>query len=228
MSDTKTIYLAVTVPVTFMPEHFAQNIRELVQGYSDAIYVNIYETADAISHEADRIKAQEYAATVDDVVKSILDAVKAGEVTDRDDLETRLHEEIDSHHDVIYTYAAMQVIMQSPNSGAYFEELGAEGAVEDNEIQWSKLAYMALLADVRDELFNSDEIDINEDDLGWFTCEDCEKRFRRTAWESDRADLTDTCTECAEKHCTECSELETEHDVDCSLNPDNQDNTEEA
>jgi hypothetical protein len=218
MSNHKTIYLAVTVPADFMPSSFAQNIRELVQGYSDAIYVNSYEGTDAISREADRIKAAEYRETVRGVTEEIVQAVKDGGVTDRDDLETRLHEDIDGHHDVIYTYAAMEVIMQSSNSGAYVEQFGTDGVVEDGEIQWSRLAYAALLADVNEELSQSDEIDLNADDLGYFECEDCNKRFQRSAWES--VEHSDCCTACAENRCTECGIGLGQHDEDCSLRPE--------
>jgi hypothetical protein len=197
MGDTKTIYLAVTVPVDFeMPQAHHGHERAKVVLKAATYTPSFYETTDAISKEADRIKAAEYQETVRDVAKGIIDAVRAGEVTDWDDLETRLHEDIDGHHDVIYTYAAMQVILHSSNDSAYFEDFGDEGAVEDGAIQWSRLAYAALMADVREELQRSDEIDMDEDDLGYFECEDCEKRFQRSAWESEETDL---CTGCEDK-----------------------------
>lgn len=118
-----------------------------------------------IQNQAEGIAARAYRETVSGIVANLTRAVKDGVVIDRDDLETWLHETIDGHGDVIYTARAMEVCRQSRNDGAYFDEFGDEGAVSDGGIEWSKLAYCALMADVREELSDVDE--------RFFRCDEC-------------------------------------------------------
>lgn len=113
---------------------------------------------------ADGIAEREYLDTVNGVVEDLKRAVRDGEVTDRDGAMDWLHDTIDGHHDVIYTACAQEVVRQSRNDGAYFDQFGAEGAVQDGAINWSGLAYCALEADVLEAIGDLDE---------WFRCSEC-------------------------------------------------------
>jgi hypothetical protein len=121
-------------------------------------------TEKEITTIADGIAEREYRETVSGIVEDLKRAVHDGEVTDRDGAMDWLHDTIDGHHDVIYTYAAQEVVRHSRNDGAYFEQFGDEGAVKDGAINWSVLAYCALEADVLEEIGDLDE---------WFQCSEC-------------------------------------------------------
>lgn len=66
--------------------------------------------------------------------------------------DEHLWETIDGHGWVIYTAKAQLVLAWSPNDGYSIENWGADGAVEDGQIQWSRLAFGALYADVSELL----------------------------------------------------------------------------
>lgn len=93
-----------------------------------------------------------YYRDVRSVAEDIRDAVKDGEITDRDGFETRLHEECDGNQRVIYTSNAQECILLSDNSSAYVDSFGEEGIVSNGDINWSALAYSAFEADVREQL----------------------------------------------------------------------------
>lgn len=66
-----------------------------------------------------------------------------------DDIETWLHETIDSHEFVIYTGPALDVLRHCSNENAYTDEFGDVPRQEGGGINWHALAYFALLEDVR-------------------------------------------------------------------------------
>lgn len=113
---------------------------------------------------ADGIAEREYRDTVSSIVEDLKRAVRDGEVTDSDGAIEWLEQTIDGHHDVIYTHCAQEILRQSRNDGAYFEDFGCDGALSDGAIEWSKLAYCALRADVLEAIGDLDE---------WFQCSDC-------------------------------------------------------
>jgi hypothetical protein len=78
--------------------------------------------------------------------------------------ETWLHETIDGHQWVIYTYYNFFVLAHSENDSAFTDEFGTEGVVRDGNINWAALAYMALLADVRERLSDVGELAPEESD----------------------------------------------------------------
>jgi hypothetical protein len=129
-------------------------------GYSNAYLL----TDEGITQAANGIAAREYRDTVQGIVEDLKRAIRDGDVTDEDGASDWLHETVDGHHDVIYTSCAMEVCRQSRNDGAYFDDFGDEGAVSNSGIEWSKLAYCALLADVREAIGDLSE---------WFKCADC-------------------------------------------------------
>lgn len=69
-----------------------------------------------------------------------------------------LHETIDGHEWIIYTYYAQQVVQHSPNDAA-IEEYGMESVIKDGTLNWSLLAFCAMEADVREALPDYDEIE---------------------------------------------------------------------
>jgi hypothetical protein len=106
-----------------------------------------------ITHdEAMRVLRAEYFDTVRGIVADLQRAIKDKEVSTEDEAQDWLHETVDGHQDVIYTYKAQQVLLHSDNTDAYVEEYGAGGVIQDGAINWSVLAYAALLADVRDAI----------------------------------------------------------------------------
>lgn len=130
------------------PEALAQYIGAMNGKLQDSEIL----TSKGITDRANGIAAREYHATVQGIVDDLARAIKDGEITDSEELDTNLHETIDGHHNVIYTYAARQVLAQSDNDGAYFDNYGTDGAVEDGAINWSRLAYAALMADVQEAI----------------------------------------------------------------------------
>lgn len=96
-------------------------------------------------------------------IRSICDEAKAevisGEIADEDALNDWLHEHIDGHEFVIYTFKNHIVLLVSGNDGAYVEELGAEGLVDKHGcLNWAGMAYMAMLADVRETIDSWDDM----------------------------------------------------------------------
>lgn len=125
----------------------------------------VYQLSDReLTNIADGIAERDYHATVQDIITDLKRAVADGEVTDRDGAIEWLEQTIDGHHDVIYTSCAQEIIRQSRNDSAYFDEgFYSDGDFKDG-IEWSKLAYMALRADVLEAIGDLDE---------WFKCSDC-------------------------------------------------------
>jgi len=70
----------------------------------------------------------------------------------RESLLTWLHETIDGHCRVIYTFEAQKGLLVSDNAGAYVEEFGEEGATSHGDLNWSALMYAAMERDVYEEL----------------------------------------------------------------------------
>jgi hypothetical protein len=132
----------------------------LDQKYTDVRQITDEELAKIADGNAER----EYYQTIRDIVQNLKDEIKDGTITDAEGADEWLSETVDGHHDVIYTYAAMEVCRISKNDSAYFDEFGAEGAIDDGGIAWSKLAYMAMLADVREEIGNMDDLFAAEDE----------------------------------------------------------------
>lgn len=115
-------------------------------------------TEKQISNIAEGIAERDYRETVQGIIEDLKRAVKDGEITDRDGAIEWIEQTIDGHHDVIYTSCAQEICRQSSNDGAYFEDFGAEGAITDGGIEWSKLAYCALRADVLEEIGDLDDL----------------------------------------------------------------------
>jgi hypothetical protein len=111
-----------------------------------------------IADIADGNAQRAYYATVRGFVEDLKSEIKDGNINDADGAREWLEQSIDGCHDVIYTHAAQEVLRHSSNDSAYFDDFGSEGAITDNGIEWSKLAYCAILADVYEELGDLDEL----------------------------------------------------------------------
>lgn len=125
------------------------------------------ETPDMSVDRALGIIRGDYNDDVHDAAVSIQDELlgRLKEQECGEDLREWLTEHIDETIDgcarVIYTRSAQLGVIFSDHDGAYFEEFGSEGAVEDDSINWSKLCYAAMRADVIDELERMD-VDVND------------------------------------------------------------------
>lgn len=78
-----------------------------------------------------------------------------------------LHEAIDGHQYVIYTYQARFVLLHSSNEDEIFESGSYMGDWESMSDVYTQAAYHALLADVRDHSeFNAESDDDDDDESG--------------------------------------------------------------
>jgi hypothetical protein len=102
----------------------------------------------------------DYWQTVQSTVDDLVAEITAGNV-DKDDAHDWLHEQIDGNYWVIYTYRAKCVVaFFSDNGDAQFDE-GIE--IDHSQgIDWSALAYFAMLADCRDRMPDLDDIETDE------------------------------------------------------------------
>jgi hypothetical protein len=80
----------------------------------------------------------------------ILDDVRCGTLVDWDAVNESIAEWCESL--VTYTFNAQLHLTASRHDDAYLEEYGADGIVQDGAVQWERLAYAALDADIRDQL----------------------------------------------------------------------------
>lgn len=110
---------------------------------------NSREISEQQHEEAMRILRAEYFQGVRSIVGELQSAIKDGEITSEDELNDRVHQNVDGSYWVIYTHANFQVLMCSDNHDAYSEEYG-EAPVEGSDIKWAALAFAAMERDVRD------------------------------------------------------------------------------
>jgi hypothetical protein len=91
--------------------------------------------------EALRILSRDYN---EEIRALAIEALKQSE----DEREDWLHETIDGHERVIYTYKARVVLICTDNPDAYEDEMGEKPAGPE------QAAYMAMMTDVREMLSN--------------------------------------------------------------------------
>jgi hypothetical protein len=147
-SITLQIWVADNTDTTDLKTVVLENMTSVVKPLSD----------EEIAKIADGNAQRAYYATVRGFVNDLKDEITAGNIADENEAREWLEQSIDGCHDVIYTHAAQEVLRHSSNDQAYFDDFGTEGAMDDSGIQWSKLAYCALLADVYEELGDMDEL----------------------------------------------------------------------
>ncbi len=111
-----------------------------------------------------RVIRADYYQDVRDLGDDLKKRIKDGEITDTDDLQERLHEDVDGSARVIYTLQNKLGLLASDNEDAYVEEFG-EAPVEGNNINWAVMMAAAFERDVSeylgdfDSLFESDDED---------------------------------------------------------------------
>lgn len=97
-----------------------------------------------------RVLQKDYWDDVRGIIEDCKDAIESGEIKTDEDLDRYLWETVDGCGRVIYTGEAMLGLRFSENDGAYLEEYGTDGAVENGQLNWSRLMFAALMADVRE------------------------------------------------------------------------------
>lgn len=115
------------------------------------------KTADDMCELGNDVLRREYFGACRSIAADIMEAVRSGEygfdVDDaKDKARERVTEDVDGSEWVIYTANNFQVLRYSDNEGAYGENFGSEGIVDDGCIAWNKLAFAAMEADVHDFL----------------------------------------------------------------------------
>ena len=93
------------------------------------------------------ILRRDYYSDVADVVSDLIARIKSGEIEDEDDLQTAIHEDIDGHQRIIYTFQAKISLLCSDNEDAGEEDgcLGDKPTVEQR-------AFCAMRRDVEERL----------------------------------------------------------------------------
>lgn len=111
-------------------------------------------TPDEMIRDGLRLLSDEYERHCKTIGDELMELARSGEFGEDgvEQADTWLHEMIDGDGWVVYTQKAQIVCLVSENYGAYIDEFGSEGAVEDGAVQWNRFAYCAMLADVRDYL----------------------------------------------------------------------------
>jgi hypothetical protein len=172
-------------------------------------------TADERIEAARRILRADYWADVRGVVDDLRSAIERGHVADTDDAETWLHETVDGHQRVICTGQAIEGLLYTDNESAFVEEFGEDGLVRDGNVNWSGLMYCALLADIRAQIGDLEQL---IEDNKPVTCEDCGETVGDDPIRDELGDAL--CADCAaerqetqddptDKTCTTC-------DAECS------------
>jgi len=86
-----------------------------------------------------------------DTVESIAETIKE-ECKTMEDAYDRLHEEVDGNYYIIYTAANYEVMMNTHNDDAYFDQFGSHIESDSFSRLLSQVAYCAMYQDVVDEL----------------------------------------------------------------------------
>jgi len=95
------------------------------------------------------MEAKEYWDEIRSLADAFRQAMKDGEITDDETAEEWLHQTIDSHQFVIYTYKAKCVGLHTNNPDAMLDEFGAEGLVRNESVNYEGMAYCSMMADLR-------------------------------------------------------------------------------
>jgi hypothetical protein len=160
-----------------------------------------------ILDEAHRIIRSDYYDDVRSVADDLAEQWKSGEIGSRDDFLERLSEAVDGTQRVIYTGQAMDGLRASDNSGAYIEDFGAEGAIENGDIAWSRLMFAAMERDVTEQL-EALGVDVNrEPPQPTDECEGC-------THERSLHNPTDVGCTASVGACSTCKHAADEHDAD--------------
>ena len=98
------------------------------------------------------MESKEYWAEIRALVGAYAEAVTDGDITDDESASDWLHETIDGHQFVIYTYKAKCVGIHTDHPDPMIDEMGSDGLIRDNRINYEAIAYWAMLTDVQERL----------------------------------------------------------------------------
>jgi hypothetical protein len=112
--------------------------------------------------DAHQVLRADYWSDVRGVADDLKARLDAGQFADRDAFIEALDQTADGHERVIYTHQAIEALLYSDNDGAYVDDFGPEGVVEDGTIMWSRLAFAAFRADVVEHLRDALGVDVND------------------------------------------------------------------
>lgn len=100
------------------------------------------------------ILRRDYYSDVREVGDDLIARIKSGEIEDEDDLQTAIHEDIDGHQRIIYTFRAKISLLASDNEDA-IDDTGAENPTVEQR------AYWAMRRDV-EEYLAAHDVDLND------------------------------------------------------------------
>lgn len=95
---------------------------------------------------------QEYYGDIREMAKDYRQDIIDGEITSWDELDQRIHEDVDSSQWIIYTFKAQCVLIASDNCDAGPDELGKDCCDFGGPMMWSQLAYWAMRQDLVEQL----------------------------------------------------------------------------
>jgi hypothetical protein len=130
------------------------------------------EDAEGTIRDALSILTREYRSEVNglamEIKEELEEKIEDGEKGEslREWLIETIHESVDGHQRVIYTFKAKVGLLVTENADAYVDDFGTEGLVKDGNINWEGMMYAAMERDVIEALDrmgvdvdNPDEID---------------------------------------------------------------------
>lgn len=110
-----------------------------------------------------RVIKADYYQDVRDIGDDLKERIKSGEITDSDELQERLGEDVDGSARVIYTIQNKLGLIASDNEDAYVEEFG-EVPMEGDNINWAAMMAVAMQRDVTEYLGDVDDLFSDDDE----------------------------------------------------------------
>jgi hypothetical protein len=114
---------------------------------------------DADVNAALSVLRADYYSDVLSVAEDLAQQMQEGDIEDEEELRERMSDAIDSTQRVIYTMQAKIGLICSDNADAYYDAMG-ELPIEDGQLKWEAMMFMAMERDVEERL--SASIDIND------------------------------------------------------------------
>jgi len=112
------------------------------------------------------MEQHEYWKEIENLGKEVIQECQSGDWSTgeqcREAMLDWIHETLDSHHSVIYTGEAMDVLRHSRNDSAMIDNFGSDGVMKDGQLNWSAMAYCAMEEDLMEWLHQADDFDVND------------------------------------------------------------------
>ena len=107
---------------------------------------------------------QNYANRITGILDDMNGAIKDGVITSEEERDTWIHESIDGS-DIVYRRHALEVLLCCRNEDVYVDMFGETPTIPGGHINWSALAYYAILEEVQERLpVWTDPNDVTEDE----------------------------------------------------------------